>query len=102
MVKFINTMAELKIEVFTSPTCSHCPSAVRATKELLEENPQLKVGVEWVEVSMATADGRRKAANYGIHSVPTIVLTNSKGEKGGIVGAPTKKRYLDVINKMMA
>jgi thioredoxin 1 len=94
-------MAELKIEVFTSPTCPHCPSAVRATKELLEENPELKEKVAWVEVSTATADGSRRAREYGIRGVPTIIFTNSNGEKGGVVGTPTKKKYLEIIKQMM-
>lgn len=94
-------MAELKIEVFTSPTCPHCPPAVRTAKELLEENPELKERVEWVEVSTATTDGQRKAMSYGIRGVPTIIFTNSKGEKGGVVGTPTKKKYLEIIKQMM-
>lgn len=94
-------MTELKIEVFTSPTCPHCPPAVRTTKELLEENPELKEKIEWVEVSTATADGRSKAMEYRIRKVPTIIFTNDRGEKGGLVGAPTKKKYLEIIKQMM-
>jgi len=30
-------MEKSKIEVFTSPTCPHCPSAVKLAKELEQE-----------------------------------------------------------------
>jgi thioredoxin 1 len=94
-------MTELKIEVFTSPTCPHCPGAVEATKRLLSENPELDGKVKWEELSTRTPEGSRKAAAYGVRGVPTIVTTNSKGEKGAFVGAPTQKAYLNMIKEMM-
>ncbi|MBN2518254.1 MAG: thioredoxin family protein [Candidatus Altiarchaeota archaeon] len=96
-------MAELNIEVFTSPTCPHCPAAVRATEELLAEHPELEGRIKWKEMSTATQEGHRKAVAYGIMAVPTIVLTNTKtGQKGGIRGAPTKAGYLKAISEMLA
>ena len=94
-------MTQLKIEVFTSPTCPHCPAAVRVTEEIMEENPELAKIIKWKEMSTATAEGYKKATAYGIRGVPTIVLTNSRGEKGGIVGAPRKERYLKIIQQML-
>ena len=94
-------MSDLKIEVFTSPTCPNCPAAVRATKELLAANKELGGRVLWKELSTATPQGRRKAAKYGIRSVPTIIMSNSRGGKGGIVGTPTQEKYLEVVREMM-
>ncbi len=94
-------MAEVKIEVFTSMTCPHCPAAVTATKQLLKENPDLAGKVKWKEISTSSSEGRSKAARYGIRSIPTIVLTNKKGQKGGYVGAPTQKKYLEMVEKML-
>jgi len=94
-------MADLKIEVFTSPTCPHCPAAVRATKEFLQENPDIAERVKWKEMSTASAEGSRKARAYGIRSVPTIILTNRRGQKGGYVGAPTKRAYMKIITQML-
>ncbi|MFH1722472.1 MAG: thioredoxin family protein [Candidatus Altiarchaeota archaeon] len=94
-------MAELKIEVFTNPRCPHCPSAVKATKELLRENKKLKERVKWSELSTATSKGRKKATTYGIRSVPTIVLTDKNGEKGAIAGAPSQRKYLETVYKML-
>ncbi|ODS39021.1 MAG: hypothetical protein A7316_00670 [Candidatus Altiarchaeales archaeon WOR_SM1_86-2] len=91
-------MSDLKIEVFTSPTCPHCPSAVRATREVLNENPELKRRIEWREMNTVKPNARRKARSHGIRGVPTIILTNTKtGETAGITGTPCKKRYLEVI-----
>ncbi len=94
-------MSDLKIEVFTSPGCPHCPTAVRVTRELMEENPELAERVRWKEMSTATPEGSRKAQAYGIRAVPTIIFTNKRGERGGYVGAPSKKRYLEIIEEML-
>ena len=95
-------MSDLKIEVFTSPTCPHCPAAVRVTREVLNENPRLKRRIEWREMNTAKPNARRKARSYGIRGVPTIILTNtSTGETAGITGAPGKERYLKVMYGIM-
>lgn len=93
-------MATLLIEVFTSPTCSHCPAAVKATKELFEKHNELKSDVVWKEVSTGTPSGYNKARSYGILSVPTIIMTNLKtNERFGITGVPSDKKYIDMIHK---
>ncbi len=94
-------MAELKIEVFTSPTCPHCPAAVRATRELLAKYPGLEGRVKWSEVSTATSRGRKRAQSYEIRGVPTIILTNEAGEKGGITGAPGPDKYVKIVYEML-
>jgi len=94
-------MAELKIEVFTSMTCPFCPGAVRATKKLLADNPELESKVTWEELSTRSPEGSRKASAYGIRSVPTIVVTNKRGERGAHVGEPSQGTYLKMINEML-
>ena len=93
---------KLTIEVFTSPTCPHCPAAVRATKTLLDENPELTGQLVWKEMSTMTPEGNSKAREYGIRSVPTIVITTSKGEKIGYVGSPSQKTYLEMVKQAMS
>lgn len=94
-------MADLKIEVFTSLMCSNCPPAVKATKQLLKDNTQLKDRLKWVEVSTSTSKGRKRAQSYGIRGVPTIVFTNKKGEKGVVTGTPSRKKYLEIVYEML-
>jgi len=95
-------MATVLIEVFTSPTCPHCPAAVKATKELFQKYLELKNDVTWKEMSTGTQLGYRKAVSYGISAVPTIIITNLKtNEKFGIVGVPSEKKYLEIIYKCL-
>lgn len=100
--KMEDNSKSIEIEIFTSPTCPHCPAAVRATKELMEQHPELKKSVVWREMSTATQEGNRKAAGYGIRGVPTIVMTDRNGEKSGIVGAPTVARYYEVVKEIIS
>jgi len=94
-------MSDLKIEVFTSKRCPHCPHAVAATKKLLKENPILKDRIRWDEVSTSTPNGSRKAKRYGIMSVPTIILTNKQGDVRGIKGIPSQSEYLKYVYLML-
>ncbi len=56
------------IEVFTSPTCPHCPKALEMARQLAMEMPGIRV----VEQSTATPQGYARAALYGVQAVPTI------------------------------
>jgi len=57
------------IEVFTSPTCSHCPKALEMARKLAVQIP----GIQVVEQSTATPQGYANAAFYGVQAVPTIL-----------------------------
>ena len=68
------------IEVFTSPTCPHCPRALTMAKEVAAQMP----GIQVVEQSTATPQGFAKAAFYGVQAVPTVFING----KSAFVGAP--------------
>lgn len=68
------------IEVFTSPTCPHCPRAVEMSRALAAETP----GIEVREMSTVTPEGSAKAAYYGVRAVPTIFINGMMA----FVGAP--------------
>lgn len=68
------------IEVFTSPSCPHCPRALEMAKQLAMQMPGIRV----VEQSTATPQGYAKAALYGVQAVPTIFINC----KRAFVGAP--------------
>ncbi|HID47100.1 MAG TPA: thioredoxin [Methanothermococcus okinawensis] len=72
----------VKIEVFTSPTCPHCPPAKRVVEEVVAELGG-GVDVEYIDVMREP----ERAIKYGIMAVPTIVIN---GEVA-FVGAPTKE-----------
>jgi small redox-active disulfide protein 1 len=79
----------VKIEVFTSPMCPHCPAAKRVVEEVVSEMEGIEV--EHVDVMKEP----ERAANYGIMAVPTIVID---GEVA-FVGAPTKEALKDKLSK---
>jgi small redox-active disulfide protein 1 len=68
------------IEVFTSPTCPHCPQALSMARELASQMP----GIQAIEVSTGTPQGFAKAALYGVKAVPTVFINR----KRAFVGAP--------------
>jgi thioredoxin 1 len=68
------------IEVFTSPTCPHCPRALSMAKDVAMQVP----GIQVIEVSTATPQGFAKAALYGVQAVPAIFING----KRAFIGAP--------------
>lgn len=77
-----------KVEVFTSPTCPHCPGAIKVVEEA-----KAKLGDEMeVEVlSIADPANRDAAINYGITAVPAIAINNSLA----FIGAPSLAELLE-------
>ena len=71
-----------KVEVFTSPTCPHCPGAVKlveAAKKELGDNLDVTI------YNTMTEEGRKLAIDYGIMAVPAIAID---GEVK-FIGAPS-------------
>ena len=62
-------MAEVYVEEFMSPGCIGCPAAKQMLKELSEELKS-EITVEEVDITVDTT----RAAQYGIMSVPAIVI----------------------------
>ncbi|KCZ71909.1 glutaredoxin-like protein [Candidatus Methanoperedens nitroreducens] len=68
------------VEVFTSPTCPHCPRALMMARQLAVQMP----GIQVIELSTDTPQGYAKAALYGVQAVPTIFING----KRAFTGAP--------------
>ncbi len=82
------------IEVFTSPTCPHCPSAVKLAKELAKEMDDVKV----IESSTATSQGQKRAQKYSIMTVPTVLVSGpSHPQKIGLQGTPPKSSLIKAV-----
>ncbi|ABO36070.1 redox-active disulfide protein 1 [Methanococcus maripaludis C5] len=79
----------VKVEVFTSPMCPHCPAAKRVVDEVAKEIEGLEV------VHINVMDHPEKAAELGIMAVPTVAIN---GEIK-FVGAPTKDALLAELKK---
>ena len=80
----------IKIELFYSPICPHCPEAKRALREVLEETDQ-EFHVD--EVNVFSPEGLERAKKYGIISVPAIVIV----DRHKIMGVPGKETLLRKI-----
>ena len=80
----------IKIELFYSPICPHCPEAKRALREVLEETDQ-EFHVD--EVNVFSLEGLERARKHGVISVPIIVI----GDGHKIVDVPGKETLLRKI-----
>ncbi|ADC47528.1 redox-active disulfide protein [Methanobrevibacter ruminantium M1] len=60
-----------KVEVFTSPTCPHCPGAVRLVEKAKEE---LGDALDVTIYNTAEAEAMEIARKYHIMYVPTIII----------------------------
>lgn len=80
----------IKVELFYSPICPHCPEAKRILLEVLEEVDQ-EFHVE--EVNVFSPEGLERAKKYEIISVPAIIIEN----KHKIIGVPRKESLLRKI-----
>lgn len=60
----------VKVEVFYSPICPHCPGA----KKLVAEVAASYDGVEVEEVNTYTKEGMERGMALGIMAVPAIVI----------------------------
>ena len=84
-----------KIEVFTSPTCPHCPSAIRLAKELASERDDVRV----IESSLAIGKNRKRAERLGVMSTPTLFITGPAIQhRIGFRGTPSKKSLIKAVN----
>ena len=81
----------VKVEVFSTSTCPHCPAAIAAAesaKEVLGD----KMDLESVKIDQSP-ENQKRAMEYQIMAVPTVVINGEVQQPGGI---PTE----DLISKI--
>ena len=84
----------IKVEVFVSDTCPHCPGAVVVANEAKEVLGD-KVDVEVLNVG--DDSNRQKALDYQIMAVPTIAVNNEVA----FVGAPSSEQLIEKIESLL-
>jgi len=78
----------MKLMLFVSSGCPHCPKAEAAVSRVLPEYSGH--GVEFEKVRTRTSEGKELSARYGIRGLPTILMIDDEGnELKRIVGAPS-------------
>ncbi len=80
----------VKVEVFKTEMCPHCPKAVALVKEVAKD-------LKNVEVEIIDAmQNPKRALEYGIMAVPTIVINGTKK----IVGTPSREEFVKALTSM--
>jgi small redox-active disulfide protein 1 len=88
----------MKLLVFVSPSCVHCPKAEKVVKEVVPEYADK--GVSWEKLRVKTSEGKALSRKYGVKGVPTIIIPDENGnELERIVGAPSDSKLRSVIEK---
>jgi thioredoxin 1 len=59
-----------KIEIFSSFTCPHCPSAINLVEQVSKERNDIEI----IKHEINTPEGHKRATELGIMSVPTIII----------------------------
>lgn len=78
----------VKVEVFKTEMCPHCPRAIALVKEAAKD-------LKNVEVEIIDAmQNPRRALDYGIMAVPTIVINGAKK----FVGTPSREEFVKALS----
>ena len=85
----------IKVEVFSTNSCPHCPAAIDAAQEAKDKLGDA-IDVEVLKIDESN-ENRDKAMGYQIMAVPTIVID---GEVT-FVGAPMPDELIDKLESLL-
>ena len=71
----------IRIELFTSKTCPHCPPVKKMLHEIVRD---LKETVEVEEIDAWSEKGEPVAKKYAVQMVPTVVVNGVKCAEGAV------------------
>jgi small redox-active disulfide protein 1 len=84
----------VRIELFYSPVCPHCPSARILVSKVVERYPK----VEFVEVNTYTDEGIERGMKLRVMAVPTVAID----DEIKLVGWPfDEKDLFDLIESSL-
>jgi glutaredoxin len=83
----------IHLRVFTHPTCTTCPQAIRLASEIAQDDPDIDFRV----ISLGSAQGRAVAREMQVLSVPTLFVEDIR-----FVGVPTREALLEAIARKKA
>lgn len=78
----------MKLQLLTTPGCSHCAQAKVILKKVKKDYPKLKVE----EVDMATPEGQELIAKHQIMTSPGIVINGKLFSTGGLDEKKLRKK----------
>lgn len=82
----------VRIELFYSPICPHCPEAKKVLLEVAEEFGE-KIQVK--EINVFSPAGLERAEKHGVKRVPTMIV-NSEVK---VMGVPTREGLRRIIQR---
>ena len=85
----------IKVEVFSTNSCPHCPAAIDAA-QVAKDKLGDSIDVEVLKIDESN-ENREKAINYQIMTVPTIVID---GEVT-FVGAPSDDELISALESKL-
>jgi thiol-disulfide isomerase/thioredoxin len=62
---------EVKIEIYTSPTCPYCPAALAMLQKAVS---LYKNNITVTQIDVTTPEGEELAAFYQVQATPTIII----------------------------
>jgi len=79
----------MKLLIFVSSTCSHCPEADRVARIVTPEYSEY--GLSYEKIRMTSQQGEELSEKYVVMSIPTLIFVDDEGtEINRIVGAPSE------------
>ncbi|RLI90262.1 MAG: hypothetical protein DRO89_06150 [Candidatus Altiarchaeales archaeon] len=88
----------MKVLLFVSSHCSHCPSAERIVKKIVPEYSSY--GVTFEKIRIKTKRGKELSSKFNIMATPTILILNESGDEAKrIVGTPGENSLRRGIEK---
>lgn len=85
----------IKVEVFSTNSCPHCPAAIDAA-QVAKDKLGDAIDVEIIKID-ESAENRQRAIDYQIMAVPTIMID---GELG-FLGAPMTDELIEKLESLL-
>ena len=84
----------IKVEVFSTNSCPHCPAAIDAAQKAKDKLGDA-IDVEILKID-ESKENYQRAIDYQIMAVPTIVINGDVV----FVGAPTESELIEKLESM--
>ena len=87
----------IKVEVFSTSTCPHCPAAIDAAEKAKDKLGDA-IDVESVKIDDPNQpENRQRAIDYQIMAIPTVVFNGDVT----FVGAPTEDELIAHLESLL-
>ena len=90
----------MKILLFVSSHCPHCPNAERIVKKIAPK--YYNYGLIFKKIRVKTSEGKELSLRHNVKSMPTILMFDDSGnEIERIVGVPSENNLKNIIEKKL-